>query len=327
MPHDDVIFSCPILRASEQDFPIRMTKRAHQAFTSGWYYIPFFRPHKGLVVTWDDENRTPAWDYSKSFDTNQQDLGHFPRLTVAVARDAVEDLQGFIMDYGHWPLYGDGVSWYYPFDRFNGASNPGKLILSDELLRELHPELYARYPVPKQVGMWPGDRTGQRYARDEIARKMYCGDTRAALVIQTQPLIVAAYSSDLDQVVLLRFPEPFGQRAVQKFHLRPASRLISPNGYGDGVPVSDLTPDPSRTRWTNFQPNIGEFLSTDRERLDYLHSNIEEDEWARCAELAAERMKLGSTLRDGRPLLSFLTPEFHDTCRYPYADFVPIRLE
>jgi hypothetical protein len=176
------------------------------------------------------------------------------------------------------------------------------------------------------TGEWPGDRTGQRFARDDIARRVYRGDTRAALVVQTDPLIVAAYSDEFDDVVLLRFPEPFGQRTVGRLDLRPARRLVTVNYYGDGTPVSDLTPDPARTRWTNFQPVIGEFLSNDRDRLATLHAHIDESEWDRCAERAAARLREGVPLRDGRPLLSFLTPEFRQINPYPYAHFVPTRL-
>lgn len=325
MAHDS-FFSCPLLTADAADFPVRLTQRAHRVFTAGWNPIPFLRPFKYLALRWDEENDRPDWNYEKKYDPGTQILGRFPRLSVIVPKDDVEVLKDFVLDFGYWPLCGDGTQWYYPFAKFSRASHPGLLPLSNELLIELHPELFAPFREAGPAEQY-GDAWGRQFARDTIAYRTYVGDTRAAVVVLTQPLIVAAYASDFDNVLLLRFPDAYGEEAVPHFELKPGRRLVTVNGFGnEGETVSDLRSDKPLTQWKNFQPIIGEFVSEDEARLAELRAQIEEEEWDRCAELAAARFKAGTTFRDGRPILSFMTPEFRKDYPYPYGDFVPTTL-
>lgn len=53
------------------------------------------------------------------------------------------------------------------------------------------------------------------------------GDTQPALVQSVSPLIVSAYSDEMDAVVFLRFPDEL----VEAYGLTPGMRLVTSTGY------------------------------------------------------------------------------------------------
>lgn len=70
------------------------------------------------------------------------------------------------------------------------ASDPGLVELSETRLRRLQPELY--YTGWKA---WLNPvRCGRSFWRTRIEEQLSNGDSRAALVMQLQPLLVAAYT-------------------------------------------------------------------------------------------------------------------------------------
>src|SRR5581483_10306990 len=80
------------------------------------------------------------------------------------------------------------------------ASDPAGLSLSDAKLRRLRPELYG-------WRRWVREKTGWAFPqRDYLAGHLLRGDARAAVVVSSEPLLVAAYSDELDAVAVLRFP-------------------------------------------------------------------------------------------------------------------------
>ena len=132
------------------------------------------------------------------------------------------------------------------------------------------------------------------------------GDSRAAVVITTSPLLVAVYTDEIDCVVLLRFSERF----VSEYSLEPGSRLVTVNLYEDseGSYQTDLNPGPNSTeRYGNFVPLIADFLTDDVERLSERKAEIDEDEWHLAEELGqAYLRKKVARPRDGRPFWCFL---------------------
>lgn len=138
-----------------------------------------------------------------------------------------------------------------------------------------------------------------------IAEHLNLGDSRAAMVICVEPLLVAAYTDELDCVAMLRFPQLF----VAAYALRPGSALLTVNTYGSGANVSpDLTPGPGNLgRWTSFWPIIGEFLSDDLVRIGARKRQIDDDEWDRVELLGNEyREWFGDRARDGSPYSSLV---------------------
>jgi hypothetical protein len=126
------------------------------------------------------------------------------------------------------------------------------------------------------------------------------GDSRAAVVISLRPLLVAAYTDELDCVVPLEFPEEF----VDQYGLRDGSRLLTVNTYrqlADDDP--DLIPGPDcGLAWTGFQPLIAEFLSDDRERIERRKAEIAEAEWRRASAMGKAYLESRPGVwRDGRP--------------------------
>jgi len=93
------------------------------------------------------------------------------------------------------------------------ASDPGELWLSHEKLWRFHPELYPGRHRPEPDG---------KYRVAAVEQHLYHGDTRAAIVLSTEPLLVAAYTDELDCVAVLKFPSDL----AGEYQLKEGSRLL-----------------------------------------------------------------------------------------------------
>ena len=65
---------------------------------------------------------------------------------------------------------------------------------------------------------------------DFVMNALFYGDTQPAIVVSVNPLLIAAYSDEMDAVVMLRFPMEF----VEKYNLSVGSRLTTSNVYFTG---------------------------------------------------------------------------------------------
>lgn len=166
------------------------------------------------------------------------------------------------------------------------ASNPAGLRPSLARLRRLHPELSL---VGGPVNLVRALGWGARGAwLERIADHLAHGDARPALVVTTEPLRVAAYSDELDAVVLLAGP----QALVAELGLEPGRRLLAVNAdhraRREGL-ADDLALGPGDTgRFGSFSPIIADFVSDDRDRIAALVAGLPEAEWVRCALMAEE---------------------------------------
>jgi hypothetical protein len=329
MSENQLVFSCPVLTAADPDFPVFVTQRAHDYLTNRFNRIFRLPAFQSIVVKQNDESRSFTFDYGHTLLPGQAWEAQVGKLRLVVPRDEAEEMpNGLVLDYGDWPPRLSGVTLNWPVDQ-TVASDPGKLRLSDALLKELHPEFYS--PPPGLLARWQGEgnAAGQAAARDFLARTLHAGDTRAAVVVLTRPLVIACYTDDFDNVVLLRFPDAWAENAQRRHALRVGTRLVSVNNFEDWRAAPDLekTDDSPQSNWTNFHPIIAHFVSEDHDRLSALVANIDEEEWHRCAELGATRLREGVLCRDGRPWLSALAAAWHRDIRYPHATYVPSRLE
>ncbi len=185
--------------------------------------------------------------------------------------------------------------------RISTASDPGQLELSHEKLQLLRPDLYGL------AGMWHSIKVklGQAWdQKKQVARQLLTGDSRAAVVISVAPLLVAAYTDELDCIAMLQFPN----QLVGQGGLKIGSRLLTVNFYDDDCALArDLFPGPKNTkRWTNFEPLIADFLTSDQQRLQHRKQQISESEWQRTVAMGQEYLKRHpNKSRDGRPIYSW----------------------
>ncbi|UCG33771.1 MAG: hypothetical protein JSU68_03880 [Phycisphaerales bacterium] len=190
------------------------------------------------------------------------------------------------------------------------ASDAGRITLSDEKLRRFHPELYK--PWARFLGLlplwFPTHWFGTSFRwRDVIEEHVRLGDSRAALVMATDPVIVAAYTDELDCVALLRFDS-----WVREHHnLRESDRLLTVNTYvdpDDGPPAPDLIFGPQQCcRWVDFWPIIADFVTDDAARLAARKAQIDDAEWERTRRMAARLLARPKVPpRDGAPMHSLI---------------------
>jgi len=143
-------------------------------------------------------------------------------------------------------------------------------------------------------------------SHDLIHEHLGLGDTCSAVVACLDPLLVAAYSFDLDCVVMLSFPNFL----IDEYRLSVGSRLLTVNTYttAHGY-ASDLTPGSDATGlFTGFFPIIAEFVSDDLPAIEARKIEIEEEDWRYVQALAAAYLDEHgkSYARNGHPYESEL---------------------
>jgi hypothetical protein len=167
------------------------------------------------------------------------------------------------------------------------------MTLSEERLYRIQPKLFDLKRWANQA-----DRDSWREAiRDTLAR----GDNRAAVVVDAASSVVAAYTNELDCVVLLQFDTALG--LVHGW--QNGTRLLSANSYfaRDTGVAPDLQPGPGdRGRWGNVWPLIADLLTDDQARLSARKQQIDADEWERAWQLGRSALADAVPPRDGRPL-------------------------
>jgi hypothetical protein len=193
-------------------------------------------------------------------------------------------------------------------DQTGIATDPGRVPLSLDRLFRLEPKLAppaaAAQNTDQRAMIAAANAEGRRMQAIEMFKThMESGDSRAAVVFSVKPLIVAAYSDDLDAVAMLRFPDSL----VTEHNLKPGSRLLTVNSYPQGK-ADDLRLGPKQTKkYENFFPIIADFVTDDQERVRQRKTAISESEWQRCSELAKEHhQQCPQKTRDGSPLRSML---------------------
>lgn len=181
--------------------------------------------------------------------------------------------------------------YHNPYSR---ASDPGNVTLSSQKLR-----LFKESIPPSIVNRLPDDLL------DEHLR---LGDSRAAIVMKTNPfLLIAAYSDEIDGVAMLRFDNKF----IDLYNLKEGSRLLTVNTYmyrkGRNI-VKDLNLGPKELgRYMNFYPLIAEFLSDDMDTISRRKTHIKETEWSHAQNLGKEYIeKNGLRARNGNPYFSMI---------------------
>ena len=169
------------------------------------------------------------------------------------------------------------------------ASDPGGVTIDPQRLRRLSPSLFGLGAVlPTRM-----------IVRKILDAHLWNGDSRAAVVLNVSPLLVAAYSDDFDAVVVLRFE----RRAVDTY-VQVGTRLLTVNTYQKGSPVvRDIVQGPrSNHRWSNFHPVIADFVAADLDRVERRKAAISGPEWQRAWQLGQDHLvRQAGQVRDGSP--------------------------
>lgn len=124
---------------------------------------------------------------------------------------------------------------------------------------------------------------------DKINEFMQYGDTQPALVVSLDPLIISAYSDEMDGVVLLEFPSKLGSF----YDLNEGDRLVTSNVYAFGtIPAPDLIMGENcLKRYVNFTPIVQIFLAEEEDYARERISLFDEERWERVREMTEERIK------------------------------------
>ena len=133
---------------------------------------------------------------------------------------------------------------------------------------------------------------------DYVTRALCYGDTQPAVVVSTQPLLIAAYSDEMDAVVMLKFPAEF----VEKYNLSVGDRLTTSNVYFEGNEcASDISVGENYSRqYTDFMPIIQLFLGKNDDKIRAKTELFGEVIWNMVKDKANDYISLRPDLcRDG----------------------------
>ena len=154
------------------------------------------------------------------------------------------------------------------------------------------------YSFRNRINTTFGGRFRSDMCIDYVARALCYGDTQPALVVSVSPLTIAAYSDEMDGVLMLRFPDEF----VDKFNLYPGMRLTTSNVYfrGEGFPADIMIGEDFCHQYTDFLPIVQLFLGKNNEKIKAKAELFGEDIWSRVEEKAAQYTRKHPDLfRDG----------------------------
>jgi hypothetical protein len=178
------------------------------------------------------------------------------------------------------------------------AGNPGGIILSEERLRRLDPDLYRLRGLHR---LTKRPNRHQTFWRTHVAEHLLYGCTQGAVVLSTAPLRIAALSDELDAAVVLDYPTWL----VDEHSLEPGRQLLSVLTYSRGtevVPDILIGPAPLAYRWINYSPLIAEFLTDDLSRVEEQHARLDQREWLRAEAFGLRYLEFNQgRTRDGRP--------------------------
>lgn len=133
---------------------------------------------------------------------------------------------------------------------------------------------------------------------DLVSRALYSGDTQPAIVVSLDPLLIAAYSDEMDGVVMLKFPTEF----AEKYALTLGSRLTTSNIYFTGSRCAEdiFVGEYWCRRYADFMPIVQLFLGKNDDKIRANTKYLNEEAWRRAEFKANEyRERHPDLCRDG----------------------------
>lgn len=146
-------------------------------------------------------------------------------------------------------------------------------------------------------------RSVDSVALEAIKNHLEVGNTEPAIVVNSDPLLIAVYSDDLDCVLILGFDDKYAKR----FNYEKGKRLISINTYGrNDQPQMDIIR--GKHHFNDFNamwPVIADMICSDEEIVASRIQSIDEAYWKRLQYLADYNVENQvSGIRDGAPMNS-----------------------
>lgn len=169
-----------------------------------------------------------------------------------------------------------------------GAENQSKLRVSYRKF----------YGIRKLICTEFSQRFNYDMMMSSLAEILKFGDTQPAIVYSAKPLVVSAYSDELDAVLFLEFPDEL----TDKYELSRGDRLTTactytPFGYGD--PATDIDPGEKRSgQFIDFTPVVQLFYGANDKKIKAKTELFTEETWQRVTELTEARAP-SAPKRDG----------------------------
>jgi len=316
------------LPAEDLDFPVVISQRAAKRLY--WHVIQTSQAGIGLLFHFKAGLQDVQYADASRLDRNLYRISRFGRISIAVLRSEELFFKGFMLDLRSFPP-GPPNLHLIPMREglWPAASDPARLTISLRRIETLHPELlksagllvkllvpflsitsqFGSQPNdPSWINRWIGvhDPDGQAQVLESLACQLWQGDANPAMVVSADPLILAAYTPDIDNVMLLRLPESTARDL--NISMKPGTKLVTCNTYGNLSPeLCDISPGPQASgAWTNCNCLIADLISDDAARLAELKESFSIAAWRQCETLAANRLRQQHPCRDGRPNYSWI---------------------
>ena len=141
-----------------------------------------------------------------------------------------------------------------------------------------------------------------------LGEHLRIGDSRAAIVASVKPLVVSAYSDELDAVILIGFPDDL----ATQYSLKAGDELIASWVYPTmrHAPSDVVQGDGNLGHYNNGAPIVADFLSNSVDKIKKRKSGVSKKEWERVRELTPPALKRADgKYRSDFPLFAHRPPE------------------
>lgn len=183
-----------------------------------------------------------------------------------------------------------------------GTFNPGLFEVDMGKLKKLRPEIFQpiRFAMASNLD-----------SRSYIQMQMNDGDIQTAVVVSTDPLLVACRSEDLDAVVLQCYPVELGR--ARGWEVGTCLLICCTyNGYGPLRKNKDIDPSPrANPKFKSFGPILADLYAADTAYLERKKSEIPQAMWQAAWEMGKAYMAahpgmarngLALSFRDSEPI-------------------------
>ena len=110
----------------------------------------------------------------------------------------------------------------------------------------------------------------KQYVEEEkrnIEKYINMGDLQPAFVYSLEPLIIACFTDEFDDVILLQYPKEY----IEKYNLKENDKLVTSNVYWEKrkTPYNDIVPGVfGSKRFKDIYPMVLKFLVTEEDKLE-----------------------------------------------------------